>query len=159
VHGLANAAYLEGFSFPALLRVAPYCVPGGIRLVSERATATVRQQVQWHALATFGATICRLLFLGVAVCCRIGLSIVPELVRTFALSCKPSRMEVTTASAIGSEASPLLLPATSIPTASTHAVGAQATTAMPTAAAAPAATALKRGPVREVNTRATIASQ
>ena len=30
----ANAAHLEGFPFPALLRVAPYCVPGGIRLVS-----------------------------------------------------------------------------------------------------------------------------
>ena len=26
--------YLEGFPFPALLRVAPYCVPGGIRVVS-----------------------------------------------------------------------------------------------------------------------------
>src|SRR5687768_13280075 len=31
---LANAAYLEGFPFPALLRVAPYCVPGGVRVVS-----------------------------------------------------------------------------------------------------------------------------
>src|SRR5215212_3428241 len=33
--GLANAAYLEGFPFPALLSVAPYCVPGGIRVVSK----------------------------------------------------------------------------------------------------------------------------
>jgi len=81
--------------------------------------------------------------------------LVPELIKAFALSCKPSLMEATTASAIGGEASPLLLPATSIPTASTHAAGAQATTAMPTTAAAPAATAIKRGPVREVNTRAT----
>ena len=32
---IANAAYLEGFPFPALLSVAPYCVPGGIRVVSE----------------------------------------------------------------------------------------------------------------------------
>src|SRR5215203_5915191 len=32
---LANTAYLEGFPFPALLRVAPYCVPGGIRMVSK----------------------------------------------------------------------------------------------------------------------------
>jgi hypothetical protein len=31
---LANPAYLEGFPFPALLSVAPYCVPGGIRVVS-----------------------------------------------------------------------------------------------------------------------------
>ena len=102
----------------------------------------------------------RCLFIGVAVCCRIGLSIVPELIRAFALSCKPSRMEVTTASPIGGEASPLLLPATGIPTASTHAAGAQATTAMPTTATALAAAAIKRGPVREVNTRAaTIARQ
>jgi hypothetical protein len=84
----------------------------------------------------------------------------PELIRAFALSCKPSRMEVTSASPIGGEASPLLLPATGIPTASTYAAGAQATTAMPTTATAPAATAIKRGPVREVNTRAaTIARQ
>ena len=34
VQGIANAAYLEGLLFPALLRVAPYCVPGGIRMVS-----------------------------------------------------------------------------------------------------------------------------
>jgi hypothetical protein len=34
VQGIANAAYLEGFPFPALLCVAPYCVPGGIRVVS-----------------------------------------------------------------------------------------------------------------------------
>src|SRR5215208_4095746 len=34
VQGLANAAYLSGFPFPALLRVAPYCVLGGIRVVS-----------------------------------------------------------------------------------------------------------------------------
>ena len=35
LQGFANAAYLEGFPFPALLRVAPYCVPGGIRVVSK----------------------------------------------------------------------------------------------------------------------------
>jgi hypothetical protein len=33
VQGIADAAYLEGFPFPALLRVAPYCVPGGVRVV------------------------------------------------------------------------------------------------------------------------------
>jgi hypothetical protein len=34
VHRLANPAYLKGFLFSGLLRVAPYCVPGGIRVVS-----------------------------------------------------------------------------------------------------------------------------
>src|SRR5215203_2668637 len=34
LQGFANAAYLEGFPFPALLRVAPYCVRGGIRVAS-----------------------------------------------------------------------------------------------------------------------------
>jgi hypothetical protein len=34
VQGVANAAYLEGFPFSTLLSVAPYCVPGGIRVVS-----------------------------------------------------------------------------------------------------------------------------
>src|ERR687898_386094 len=34
LQGIANAAYLEGFPFPVLLRVAPYCVPGGIRVVA-----------------------------------------------------------------------------------------------------------------------------
>src|SRR5829696_7237376 len=31
---LANPAFLEGFLCPALHRVAPYCAPGGIRVVS-----------------------------------------------------------------------------------------------------------------------------
>jgi 8-hydroxy-5-deazaflavin:NADPH oxidoreductase len=35
VQGLANAAYLEGFPFPALLSVAPYWVPAGIRIGRE----------------------------------------------------------------------------------------------------------------------------
>jgi hypothetical protein len=34
---LANPAYLGGFLFSGLLRVAPYCVPGGIRVVSTEA--------------------------------------------------------------------------------------------------------------------------
>src|SRR5215207_11644788 len=34
LHGVANPAYLEGFPFPALLSVAPYCAPGGVRVVS-----------------------------------------------------------------------------------------------------------------------------
>ena len=77
--------------------------------------------------------------------------LVPELIRAFALSCNSSRMDVTTASPMGGEASPLLLPATSIPSASTQAVGAPATVTMPTTATAPAATAIKRGPELEVN--------
>src|SRR5215211_3975765 len=34
VQELANAAYLSGFLCSELLRVAPYCVPGGIRVIS-----------------------------------------------------------------------------------------------------------------------------
>ena len=34
VQGLANAAYLSDFLFSGLLRVAPYYVPGGLRVVS-----------------------------------------------------------------------------------------------------------------------------
>jgi hypothetical protein len=34
MRGVANAAYLEGFLSPVLPSVAPYCVPGGIRVVS-----------------------------------------------------------------------------------------------------------------------------
>jgi hypothetical protein len=30
----ANSVFLKAFLFSALLRVAPYCVPGGIRVVS-----------------------------------------------------------------------------------------------------------------------------
>jgi hypothetical protein len=81
--------------------------------------------------------------------------LVPELIRAFVLSCNSTRMDVTTASPMGGEASPLLLPATSTPSAKTHAVGAPATAAMPTTATAPAVTAMRRGPVREVNTSAT----
>ena len=76
-----------GFSARGLLRVAPYCVPGGIRVVSGGATATVRQQVQWHALVTFGATIRRHQFLGVAVHCRIGLFIAISLLEVARCFC------------------------------------------------------------------------
>jgi hypothetical protein len=34
LHGVAKPAFLSAFPFPALLRVAPYCVPGGVRVVS-----------------------------------------------------------------------------------------------------------------------------
>jgi hypothetical protein len=35
VQRVANPAYLGGFLCSGLLRVAPYCIPGGIRVVSE----------------------------------------------------------------------------------------------------------------------------
>src|SRR3954451_17351414 len=73
LHGFANCACLEGFPFPALLSVAPYCVPGGIRVVSRGAAAVVRRQVQWHGPATFGATIRCHRFLGVAEGCKTGI--------------------------------------------------------------------------------------
>jgi hypothetical protein len=63
-------------------------------------------------------------------------------------------MAVATASPMGGEASPLLLPATSTPSASTKPVEAPATAAMPTTATDPAATAMRRGPGREVNASA-----
>jgi hypothetical protein len=34
LHKVANSAYLGGFLFSGLLCVAPYCVPGGVRVVS-----------------------------------------------------------------------------------------------------------------------------
>src|ERR671921_2185876 len=34
VQGIAEPAYLEGFLFSGLLGVAPYCVPGGVSVVS-----------------------------------------------------------------------------------------------------------------------------
>jgi hypothetical protein len=34
VQEIANAAYSEGFPFPALLSVAQYCVPDGVKGVS-----------------------------------------------------------------------------------------------------------------------------
>ncbi len=34
MHGFANPAYLSGFLFSGLLCVAPYCVPGGVKVVS-----------------------------------------------------------------------------------------------------------------------------
>jgi hypothetical protein len=35
LHRLANPAYISQFLFPGLLHIAPYCVPGGVRVVSE----------------------------------------------------------------------------------------------------------------------------
>jgi hypothetical protein len=34
LHSLANLAYLSGFLRSGLLSIAPYCAPGGIRVVS-----------------------------------------------------------------------------------------------------------------------------
>ena len=49
LHGLADAAYLEGFPFSGLLSVAPYCVPGGIRVVSIEAHLLHGRARSWHA--------------------------------------------------------------------------------------------------------------
>jgi hypothetical protein len=49
VQGIANAAYLEGFPFPALLRVASYCARGGIRGVS---IEVVKEVLERFASAT-----------------------------------------------------------------------------------------------------------
>jgi hypothetical protein len=51
VQGIVNAAYLQGFPFPASLSVAPYCVPGGIRVVSNvvrglRVTSSIVSQMR-----------------------------------------------------------------------------------------------------------------
>jgi hypothetical protein len=34
VQGVANPSFLKGFPFSTLLRIALYCVPGGVRVVS-----------------------------------------------------------------------------------------------------------------------------
>src|SRR5215211_4893959 len=47
--GVANPAFLGGFLFSGLLRVAPYCAPGGIRVVS---ISPPRPQPHFLALAT-----------------------------------------------------------------------------------------------------------
>jgi hypothetical protein len=42
LHGLAKPTYLKGFLFSGLHRVAPYCAPGGIRVVSSRCESGTR---------------------------------------------------------------------------------------------------------------------
>src|SRR5918994_2026771 len=49
VQGIANPAYLEGFLFHGLPSVAPYCVPGGIRVVSTEAWLLHDRARSWHA--------------------------------------------------------------------------------------------------------------
>src|SRR5918995_114054 len=49
LQGYANPAYLSRFTFCALLGVAPYCVPGGIRLVSTEAWLLHDPARSWHA--------------------------------------------------------------------------------------------------------------
>jgi hypothetical protein len=73
LHGLPIPPYPSGSTFSGLPRVAPYCVPGGIRVVSRVATATVRRQVQWHGPSTSGATIRRHRLPRVVECCKIRL--------------------------------------------------------------------------------------
>jgi hypothetical protein len=42
---LANPPYLSGFLFSGMLRVAPYCVPGGVRVVSYHPRIHLRLRV------------------------------------------------------------------------------------------------------------------
>jgi hypothetical protein len=58
VQGVANAAYLEGFLFSGLLGVAPYCVPGGIRVVSKghRSSSGVMSVVRGYSAAESSAS-------------------------------------------------------------------------------------------------------
>ena len=46
---LANPAYLEGFPFSGLLSIAPYCVRGGIRVVSTEASLLHATARLWYA--------------------------------------------------------------------------------------------------------------
>jgi hypothetical protein len=51
--GVANPAFLEGFPFSALPCVAPYCAPGGIRVVSMSSAplASTKGSLYWEAMA------------------------------------------------------------------------------------------------------------
>jgi hypothetical protein len=52
IRGSANPAFLEGFPLSRLLSVAPYCVPGGVRVVSEArgyASTGERNQYRYRA--------------------------------------------------------------------------------------------------------------
>ena len=56
LQGVANPAYLEGFLCSRLPRVAPYCVPGGIRVVSKargsRVAGSLANHAHYHPLPT-----------------------------------------------------------------------------------------------------------
>jgi hypothetical protein len=47
LHGFANPAYLSRFLFPGLLRVARYCAPGGVRVVSTSASYLPSTNPAW----------------------------------------------------------------------------------------------------------------
>jgi len=49
LHTVAKAAFLRGFPISGLLRIAPYCAPGGIRVVS---ISPPRPQPRFLVLAT-----------------------------------------------------------------------------------------------------------
>src|SRR5215204_5593968 len=49
LHGFGKPAYLGGFLCCGLLRVAPYCVPGGIRVVSRLIAPAVH--LRGHSVA------------------------------------------------------------------------------------------------------------
>src|ERR671913_2321876 len=49
LHRIANPAYLSRFLFCGLLCVAPYCVPGGVRVVSTEASLLHAPARLWYA--------------------------------------------------------------------------------------------------------------
>jgi hypothetical protein len=53
VQGVANPAYLSHFLFSGLPCVAPYCVPGGVRVVSMSSAplASAKGSLYWEAMA------------------------------------------------------------------------------------------------------------
>ena len=67
LQGIANAAYLQGFPFTALLRVAPYCAPGGIKLVSACCQSGIRSGASSlkHFVATY--SIATVVMIGYAI--------------------------------------------------------------------------------------------
>src|SRR5699024_7586414 len=69
-------------------------------------------------------------------------TLVPEFISVLALSCRAFPIERATAAAIGGEASPVLLPATTMPRANTQDIGEMATVVIPTTATAPEASAI-----------------
>jgi hypothetical protein len=53
LHSLANPAYLSRFPFSGLLSVAPYCVLGGVREVSNDLNANTEAHLLPHISLTY----------------------------------------------------------------------------------------------------------
>jgi hypothetical protein len=56
LHRNANPAFLGGFLCSGLLRVAPYCAPGGIRVVSGRGLALTLAALKWSRSVNGGVS-------------------------------------------------------------------------------------------------------